>query len=202
MTTANADQVTVSKADYDTLTKIKALMDKAWDSKDTGPSLRKLLKTVEPGLKIPEDIADSVIAPVNTRLEGTEKSVKELGDRLTKFLDETTNEKATSRLRDELTSAQKKFGLDDEGMTKVMQRMKDKANPDVEAAAAWVASQAPKPQPISDHGISSISADLFGSTKQEDQWKALQTGGDPFRPGGWFDQTAAKILSEPAEQAA
>jgi hypothetical protein len=196
------DTVTVSKSELDTLRGIKALMDKAWDSKDTGAPLRALLKKVQPDLKTPEDITDSVVAPINARAEEAEKLAKTTADRLEKFLAESKDKDDTATLRTELSAAQKKFGLDDEGLTKVMQRMKDKSNPDVEAAAAWVAASAPKPQPISDHGISSISADLFGTTKKDPNYEALQTGGDPFRPGGWFDQEAIKILNEPAEQAA
>jgi hypothetical protein len=194
--------VTIPKGAYDNLTAIKALMDKAWDSKDTGSSLRKLLKQVDPTLKVPEDIADSVIAPVKGEIDEARKEVKGMAERLDKFLAETKDKDDTAALRKDLSAAQKKFGLDDEGLTKVMQRMKDKNNPDVEAAAAWVVSEAPKPKPISDHGITSLSADLFGTTKQDDQYKELQTGGDPFRPGGWFDREAIKILNEPTEQAA
>lgn len=196
------ETVTISKAAHETLTAIKALMDKAWDSKDTGSQLRKLLKQVDPTLKVPEDIADSVIAPVKGEIDETRKEVKGMAERLDKFLAESKDKDDTASLRKDLATAQKRFGLDDEGLTKVMQRMKEKNNPDVESAAAWVASQAPKPQPISDHGITSLSADLFGTTKPDDQYKELQTGGDPFRPGGWFDREAIKILNEPTEQAA
>jgi len=197
-----SETVTVLKAELDTLRAIKALMDKTWDSKETGSKLRALLKTVDPNLKTPEDITDSVIAPVKGEMEETRKQVTGLTERLDKFLTETKDKDDTATLRADLAKAQKKFGLDDEGLTKVMQRMKDKSNPDVEAAAAWVASEAPKPMPISDHGITPLGADLFGTTKEDDKWKGLQTGGDPFRPGGWFDQEAIKILNEPAEQAA
>ena len=193
--------VTMPEAEANTLRAIKALMDKAWDNKDTGAPLRALLKKVQPDLKTPEDVTDSVIAPVNARAEEAEKMAKATAERLDKFLAESKDKEDTTTLRSELSAAQKKFGLDDEGLTKVMQRMKDKNNPDVEAAAAWVASSAPKPQPIADHGISSISADLFGTTKKDPNYEALQTGGDPFRPGGWFDQEAIKILNEPAEAA-
>lgn len=196
------ETITVTKAELETLRAIRAVMDKAWDSKETGSDFRKLLKKVDPNLRVPEDIADSVIAPVNARAEAAEKAAKETQERLDKFLAESKDKEDTATLRSELTAAQKKFGLDDEAMAKVMTRMKDKANPDVEAAAAWVAAQVPKPQPIADHGISSISADLFGTTKQEDAFKDLHTGGDPFKPGGWFDKEAAKILNEPTDQAA
>lgn len=197
-----AEKVEISKAEYDTLVGIRSLMDKAWDSKDKGSAFRRLLKDVDPTVKLPEDVADSVIAPVRTELDEVKNQFKATSDRLDAFLKDTKDEKDTNALRADLTAAQKKFGLDEEGMTKVMQRMRDKSNPDVEAAAAWVASQAPNPQPISDHGISSISADLFGTTKKEDEFEALHTGGDPFKPGGWFDREATKILNEPTDQAA
>lgn len=193
---ADPQTVTIPKDAYDTLTAIKGLMDKAWDNKDTGSALRKILKQIDPNLKTPEDVADSVIAPVNARAEAAEKTARATQERLDKFLAESKDKDDTAALRKDLSEAQKKFGLDDEGLTKVMQRMKDKNNPDVESAAAWVASQAPKPQPISDHGIAPLSADLFGATKVDEQWRELHTRGDPFRPGGYFDTEAVKALNE------
>lgn len=201
-----SETVTVSKAELDTLRNIRALMDKAWDNKEVGGPLRQLLKKVDPALKIPEDVTASVIEPVNAKLTETQNEVKGLNDRLTKFLDETSNEKATSALRTELSAAQKKFGLDDEGMTKVMQRMKDKNNPDAEAAAAFVASTIPKPELITDrHGIGAamgVEAFGMGASEGDDAMKGLGNGEDPFKPGGWFDRTALKAINETTEQAA
>jgi hypothetical protein len=196
-----ADTATVSKAELDSLRAIKALMDKAWDNKETGANFRKLLKTVEPTIKIPDDLADSAIAPIKGEVDETKKLVTDFGARLDKFLAETNDEKATTALKSDLSAAQKRFGLDDDGMKKVMERMRDKNNPDVEAAAAFVASQIPPPKPV-DTGMGGLGAGLFGSTAKDDNYEALQTGGDPFKPGGWFDKEAAKILNEPTEQAA
>src|ERR1700753_949989 len=119
-----AETITIPKSAYDTLTAIKNLMDKTWDSKETGSDLRKLLKKTDPTIKIPEDIADSVIAPVNARAEAAEKAAQATAERLDKFLAETKDKDDTAALRKDLSDAQKKFGLDDEGLTKVMQRMK------------------------------------------------------------------------------
>jgi len=196
------ENVTISKAAYETLMKIKSMMDGAWDNKDTGAAFRKILKQVNPDLKIPDELAESAIAPVKTEIEDTRKQVKGLAERLDKFLSENKDEKDTAALRKDLADAQKKYGLDEEGMTKVMQRMKDKNNPDVEAAAAFIAASAPKPQPLADHGLNSVGADLFGTTRKEDDYAELHTGGDPFKPGGWFDKQAIKIMNEPTDQAA
>ena len=201
MANDNNGMVQVAKAELDTLNAIKAMMDKGWKGK-RGAEFRKLLKEENPDLSIPEDIADDIAKPVLAKVDETANQVKTFGERLDKFLNEFKDREDTASLRSDLGAAQKKFGLDDEGLNKVIQRMKDKNNPDVEAAAAWVASQVPKPQPVADHGIQSVSADLFGTTKKEDAYAELHTGGDPFKPGGWFDQQAIKILNEPAEQAA
>lgn len=194
--------VTVSKAEYQTLLRIREMSNRAWDHKEKGAQFRRILKDVNPELNIPDDLADSTIAPIKGEVDETRKEVKGLAERLDKFLEDNGNEKATTALKKDLDDAKKKYGLDDEGMTKVMQRMKDKNNPDVESAAAFIAASAPKPQPISDHGLNSIGLDLFGTTRQEDEFKELHTGGDPFKPGGWFDKTTTKILNEPTEQAA
>ena len=63
-----ADTVTVSKAEHDTLVRIREMMNKTWDNKDTGAQFRKLLKQTNPDLKIPDDLAESAIAPVKTFL--------------------------------------------------------------------------------------------------------------------------------------
>lgn len=193
---AGEETVTVPKAAWETAQRIKALMDKTWDDKDKGAAFRKLLKEVNPTeIKIPDDLAESAIAPVKGELEETRKAVKGFGERLDKFLEENTNEKETTKLKSELDKARKEYGLDDEGMTKVMQRMKDKNNPDVEAAAAFVARSMPKPKPISEE-LGGVAPSLFGTTRKDDDFAELHTGGDPFKPNGWFDKTAQKVLDE------
>lgn len=197
------EKVELTKDAYDRLMAIKSLMDKAWDDKDTGASFRATLKKVDPSLKIPDDLAASAIEPVKGELAESRKETKELRERLDKFLTDTKDEKDTASLRADLDRAKKDFGLDDDGMKLVMQRMKDKSNPDVEAAAAFVARSIPKPKPLANEGLGGGIDTLFGTTKKEDAFEALHTGGDPFKPGGWFDREAQKILNEtPSEQAA
>lgn len=197
-----AGQVAIPESELNTLRSIKAMMDKAWDGKDTGAAFRKMLKQANPELKIPDDLAESAIAPVNAKIEETEKTVKGIGEKLDKFLTETKDRDDTAKLRSDIDGAVKKFGLDDEGKTKMLERMKATNSFDVEAAGAWVAHQAPKPKIITDHGIGAMSADLFGTTKQDDAFKDLHTGGDPFRAGGFFEQEANKVMNEFAQEAA
>ncbi len=197
------EHVQISKGEYETLMAIKGMMDKAWDSRDDGAAFRSLLKKVNPELKTPDDLAASTIAPIKTELDQTNTTVKGLGDKLDKFLDEYKTKEDTAVLSSQIDAAVGKFGLDDDGRRKMLERMKEKNSFDVEAAAAYIASQAPKPKPVSDHGLSGLGPDLFGTTRKSDEFEALHTGGDPFRPGGWFDQQAMKILNEtPKEQAA
>src|ERR1700721_2565218 len=174
-----ADTATVSKAELDSLRAIKAIMDKAWDNKETGASFRKMLKNVEPSIKIPDDLADSAIAPIKGEVDETKKLVTDFGARLDKFLTETKDKDDTAALRTDLAAAQKRFGLDDDGMKKVMERMRDKNNPDVEAAAAFLASRIP-PRKSVDVGMGGLGAGLFGSTAKDTNYEELQTGGDPL----------------------
>lgn len=202
MADAAADTVTISKAEWDKAQAIVAMTNKAWDDKTVGAGFRKALKAVNPDLKLPDDLADSVIAPVNAKLEETEKQVKGIGDKLDKYLAETKDKEETADMHAKLADATKKFGLDDEGRTKMIERMKATNSFDPEAAAAWVAHQAPKPKPITDHGFTTTGANLFGSQQKDDKYADLYTGGDPFRPGGFFEKEANAVMNEMAEQAA
>lgn len=197
-----AGQVAVAEAELATLRSIKAMMDRAWDGKDTGAAFRKMLKQANPDLKIPDDLAESAIAPIKGEVDEARKEVKGIGDKLDKFLTETKDREETTKLRTDIADSVKKFGLDDDGKTKMLERMKATNSFDVEAAAAWVAHQAPKPKPITDHGIGSMSADLFGTAKADNAFKDLHTGGDPFRAGGFFEQEANKVMTEFAQEAA
>ena len=58
----NTETVAVPKAELDTLLAIKKMMDKSWDDKANGAAFRRMLKTSNPDLKIPDDLAESAIA--------------------------------------------------------------------------------------------------------------------------------------------
>jgi hypothetical protein len=194
--------VTMPAAEAAELRQIRTLMDKAWKDKDKGAAFRRTLKAVDPTLTIPDEVGDEIAAPLNEKLTATEAQLKALQDRIDTSDRERAERNEERTLRTSLESAAKKYGLDDEGRQKVLERMAAMRSPDAEAAAAWVRDQLPKPEIVKEGGIGPAYGDIksvFGQADGDDADLALLHSDNPMR---YFDKVATKILNEPAEAAA
>ena len=79
-------------------------------------------------------------------------------------------------LTDRISDIQTKRGFSDETMQKVLERMREQNNPDVESAAAFVAESIPKPLPTSGHDYLPSTVDVYGSGAADPAttaWKGL-----------------------------
>lgn len=186
-----SENVEITKAQLDTFQRGMALLDKLWPDMD----FKRMVKAKQPDIQIPElDIVDQATKPVNEKMAALEADNKKLREDWEADRKSRQDERAMIDFRSELTAAQKKFGLTDEGLQKVVDRMKDKNNPDVEAAAAYVLSQQPKPEPVAPSGLAPESFNLYGVQEKDDNWSELHKN-----PIKWFDKQAAAILAEPQD---
>lgn len=196
-----AKTVTISAEEYGTLTGIRTLMDKAWRDKGVGAAFRKQLKAVQPDLNIPDEMADSVLAPVTTELEAMKAQNAALLKRLDDRDAAETETKAVTSMQSQLADVRKKYNFDDEGMNKVIERMRAKGNPDAEAAGAFIFETLPKPKPVTDAGFAPSYADtqsVFGAADGGDDDMKLLHSGDPMR---FFDKKVAEIMNETRDAA-
>ena len=202
MTTPNPETVTIAKAEFETLKRVEAILNKGFNDRTAkGASFRRQLKEFEPALNIPEEIADTAAAPLKSEIDEIRAENKKLLERLDTTDRAEADEKSERELRKDIDAAVKKFGLDDEGKQKVIERMVAKHSTDAEAAAAWFKSTLHKPEITRDTGmfpkIMDVK-DVFGTAEGTDDDIALLHK-DPMR---FFDVTAQKILNEGAQEAA
>ena len=200
MSQAGEKTITVDKSDYETLQRIKAIMDKGFNDKSPkGAAFRRQLKDIEPSLNIPDEYADAVAAPIKEQLTATEANLKALQDRLDARDKADADSREDAQLQTAIEKAVKKYGLDDEGQAAVIKRLIDMKSTDAEAAAAWFKSTLPAPKVTRDSGIFPQPAsvkDVFGAAEGvSDDDLALLHGNDPFK---FFDKVTTEILNEPA----
>lgn len=188
----------ISDAQFATLQRGQALLDKLWNDPKGGTAFKKRVKEIIPDAKIPElDIVDEATAPLVAALEEQKKANKSIADRLDNWEKSQKDSKEESELQSQLDSVRKTYGFTADGMDKLITRMKEKNNPDAEAAAAWVAAQERKAKPISSSNIGPSALNLYGTSTEDDTWAALNKN-----PEKWFDNEVATMLNEFADQEA
>lgn len=176
------------------LSRARDLMNKLWNDPKLGADVRKAAKEQFPDIVLPDDQINPVVAPIKAELDEVKAANKALLDRLDKRDKEETERAAQLSLEQKLDAARKKFSLTDEGFDKMVARMKAEGNfTDAESAAAWVAHETPPPKPAQGPSWSPQALDLYGSNKQNDDYKLLHTNTEAF-----FDQTVQQILNEAA----
>ena len=165
-----------------------ALLQGAWKRLDQmlghpehGTAAKKLLKKIDPTIKIPDlDAAEPVIAEVE-KLRG---ELTELKTSLTAGYEDYQRNQDWGKAKEE-------FGLTDEGLAAAKKIAEEQKVPP-RAAAALAVHDAPKP--VEPSGFSPANWDLFrnsGTADEQADMKALLDD-----PDAWFDRTAGKMFSD------
>lgn len=190
------DVVEIPASEYHLLKKVKALTDGLWNDPKHGMNVKSAFKDKYPDAILPEvdafnaarAVKDEVIGAVDNRLKG-------MTDTMTKFIDEqkAEREKAMKEREEndfarQCKDAQDRYRLTDAGMQAVFERMKAMNNPDAESAAAWVASNVTKAEPVSGSGYAPVNP--FGINQPEAHYELLNK--DPF-DGKFAEAEIAKI---------
>lgn len=137
--------VTMSSEEANALRSAHMLLNKLYNHPDKSMDFKHLLR--ETGHKVPElDVVDQVVKPRDEKLSSLESEMKKLREERDAERKAAKDKQDEDDLRGTLDSVRKEYGFDEEKMSKVMSRMKEKNNMDAEAAAAWVASKEPKPK--------------------------------------------------------
>lgn len=176
------ETVEISQSQLVALQNSSKLIDALWNDPVSGMTVKELTKKKFPNANIPELDAVQTVRKSETdiltkveeankatlsRIEAFEKSQKEKEDSDKEI-------KAKADFEAEVVSTKKKYQLSSEGMEKVFARMKEKNNPDVEAAAAWVTDHEVKAAPVQSSGYAPQSMNAFGSTQEDKDWELLQ----------------------------
>lgn len=186
----------ISDSELAVARKYKAVIDKMWNDPESGLDFKRKVKAIVPDAQIPElDMIDTTVKPIQEQLAKKDEAIKTLTERLDKWEKSHTDEREESELSKTLDAAKSRFKLTEDGMEKVIARMKEKNNPDAEAAAAWVAQMEKKAKPISGASFSPSAINLYGSNSEDDSWKALNQN-----PEKWFDNEVATMMNEFAQE--
>jgi hypothetical protein len=174
--------------------RLELLSDNLWaDKSDLGRLVRARAKELFPDIVTPDEQAETAVAPLKGEVEDLKKQLTGALDRLAAREKAEADLKAEVDLGVKLTEARKAFGLTDAGYDKMIKRMQETGNvTDAMAAAAWVVSQMPKPEPSSSPSWMPEAMNLFGSNKREEQWEALHK--DPRK---YLDDQLREFVKDP-----
>jgi len=178
------EMIEVSRARLNQLEGINKLTSELWNDPKIGMKVKQLTKEKFPNANIPEVDAINEIhkseSELVTRVEAKEKAIDEKISAWEKKQQEKEakeiDDRETSRFESEVQATKKKYQLSAEGMEKVFARMKEKNNPDVEAAAAWVTDHEQAAKPLDQPGYGSQSMDFqnsFNSAQDDKDWEML-----------------------------
>lgn len=166
----------------------------------TAPDAERLIQTLNPKAEFPfRQQREAVLAPVMGELEKERARVAALEEKwAAREAAETARE--TKRQEDEIIARMEqvkaKRGLSDDAMQRVMDRMRANNNPDVEAAAAWVAESAPKPPPAAGYDYLPSTIDPLGLSANQDFYEGLMDTGERGADR-WLDKTLRNMVRDP-----
>ena len=190
--------VEVSKSLLANLQGTAKLANTLWNDEKIGMTVKERAKELLPNSNIPEVDAMRTARKTETEiLTKVEAKEKALEDRISAFEkaqkerdEKDLSAKAEREFAADVEGTKKKYQLTAEGMEKVFARMKEKNNPDVEAAAAWVTDHEPKQSPLTSSNYSPQNLDVFGSSSGRDEFKEIN---EHAFDGKWFDKEVRKI---------
>jgi flagellar hook-associated protein FlgK len=163
-------------------------------------SFKKLVKSE--GFAVPElDTIESVTKPYDEKLTAYEKKFKDLEERLAKKDADELDAKELTKLESDINKYKKEFGVTDEGVKKVVERLKETKSADVEAAFAWMVSKEPKAQPTkTSHNFSQSKFDVKNLAKGGDTENVEKLLNGKMSQDDYFDNVVNDVLNNPLDQ--
>jgi|SRR5579863_2145664 len=171
----------------------KELLDKIWGDPDIGAKVRAAAKATFPDITLPDEQVAPVIAPIRAELDELRAANKKLVEDAEKRAKDEADKAAASSFEKKLADARAKFNLTDEGVAKVLARMKETGNfTDVESTAALIVSQMPAPKPTTGPSWLPQSMNLFGSQEHDEKFEKLHRN-----PLGYMDDELRAFVADP-----
>lgn len=189
----------IDAARLDALTKAEQLFNSMLDDPTTGLGLKKAIKEKFPSAKIPDlDLITAVTKPYDEKMAALEARNAALEAMINEDRQGRLNETAEAKLVKDLDAVRAKFNFTDEGMSKVLETMRERnLAHDPEAAAALVQSQLPKASPTSTrNAYSTPTIDIYGmqSATIDEKYAQLHS-----RPWDFFAAEVNAVMNEAAE---
>ncbi len=165
---------------------------------EAGRALRAKAKEKNPNLRLPEDAAEPLVAPLRAELEALRAERAEEKAEREAEKKQREDDAAKNNLEAALSGARQRFNLTDEGFDKMVARMKETGNyADAEAAAAWVAQQTPVPAAAGPY-LGPQALNLAGSAVFDEKFALLHK--DPM--GQFLDAEFREFMADPQKYSA
>ena len=193
---AENDTIAVSRERATALLGMEDLLERLLQNPNTAPKAEEIISQVNPDAKFPyRERREAFFGKMNEELEKERTARKALEDKIAareakEAADATVQSEA--RMVAALEAEKAKRGFSDEMMQRVMDRMRDNNNPDVAAAAAFVAESVPKPPPAQGYDFLPTTVDTYGSVSGDDKWKKLHANSDQ-----WLTDELRSIARDP-----
>jgi hypothetical protein len=158
---------------------LNQLFDQIWNDPTHGETVRRLAKEKNPNIAIPDE--NPVAKKAFAKLAETEERLTGLQTAFDEYKTKGEQERATAQLRENLGKVQDKFHFTDDAMAKTIEIMQERQLADPEAAALIYRESLPRAAPQS-HSAKFFDgkADMFGTTKVDEQWRTLHENPDQF----------------------
>lgn len=194
------NHIVVAKDQHDIHVRSAQLLTQLLGDPRTAARAEELVAQINPQAKFPmRDAREAVLEPVRGELEKERKAREALEARLAA---REEREAAAERQRQEddmlarMEAIKSKRGFSDDLMQKVIDRMRANNNPDVDAAAAYVAESVPKPGPALGNDFLPQHVDPLGLNGNKDYYDGLMDTG-PQGADRWLDKTLRNMVRDP-----
>lgn len=167
-----------------------ALFEHVWGDPEIGEAVRKKAKEKNPAIAIPDD--NPIAKKAMTELQGLRDNYTALDTAFNEYKAKGESDRAEQALRKNLGDVQDKYRFSDEMMAKTIEVMQARQIADPEAAALIVRESIPKTPPMSPASkFFDGKADMYGTTRVDEQWAKLHTD-----PDGFFSDVVNEVMTE------
>lgn len=189
-----ADPVTLTPEQLEAYKRADSLLADLLADGELGSKVRAAAKKKFNLTNTIDDQAEPIVAPLRQQIKALEENNKAMAERLEKKDKEDQEKAAEVEFTKKLGKARDHFKLTDEGVEKVIARMKETQNyTDVMGAAAFIVSETPQPKPVVP-GPSWLPQrmNLFGTSERTEAFELLHK--DPQK---YQDRELSKFVSDP-----
>jgi chemotaxis protein histidine kinase CheA len=189
--------INVPRDQHDLHVRSASLLSQLLADPRTAEDAERLVQTINPEAKFPaRERREAILAPVMDELSKERKAREALEAKMAAREEREAEAERNSKeqaILDRLNSVKAKRGFSDEMMEKVISRMREQNNPDVDAAAAYVSESIPKAPPATPYAdLLPSNVDPYGSVSGDERWAALHK--DPNR---WLSDEIRAIAKDP-----
>jgi hypothetical protein len=171
--------------------RMRALADALWNDKELGAKVQAKAKEMFPDAKTTHEVVEPWVGPLREENSKLAKMLEEMREERAAEKKAAEQSKSESSFKDVLEKVRRDYGLTDEGLDKVVERMKTAGAYDAEAAAAWVARQTPAPAAPGPTWAPQ-HLDLFGSRNKDEAMAQLHNN-----PQDYMDTQLSEFVRDP-----